>query len=133
VPEQDPIRPSAVVAIDSRNELVGDECQERRRAGRNGGVHVAIAIGVRNADDEHRRNFSGVRQQVDGRAHELELLLAVEHDQDRIAGIADVVMRRAAHLEAAHLGHAFGAKLESPTQHDGLAGGSRLGRTLEGG
>ena len=123
----------AVIAIDLRNELRRDELEERRRAGRGGGIHIANPVDVRDAHDEHFRDSSGAGEQIHRSAHVLEMLFAFQNEHDRIAGAAGVVIRRAMDLIVAHLTHARRPKLKSLTDNDGFAAaGDRLRRKEAG-
>ena len=70
----------------------------------------------------------GSREEIDRRAHVLEVLVAVQNDQHGITRVADVVVRRAVHLIGAHLAHALRANLESLTDDDRFANGRGLRR-----
>ena len=131
---EDAIRARAVVAIDLGSQFLRDELQQPRYTGRGRNVRqiaMATVVVVRNADDEHFRDFSGAGKQVHRRAHVLKMLETIQNEQHRIPAVVEVVIARAVHLIAAHLAQALRMKQKPLTHRYGLTSRGRRCRKTE--
>ena len=105
----------AVLALHPRHQLGLDELQKAVGAARRRqlgivffvlvGRQVPCAVGVEEADDDHRRHAPVARQKLDRRHRVAELAFGVGQIQHRIRAVVALIARRRPHEDTALLAH----------------------------